>query len=104
MPVRLAKGRHNLWHIHVENPVVVGQCGTMAVQVALMALGCVRPNLDALTGKRLTVTGTAHSPCHHESATAYPLHDWYTRAIIVGSTAHGTCWLDGLGLRCCWQQ
>ena len=60
----------------------------MALRVALVPFGGVRPDLDALAGKWRTVARAPHSARHPETTTANPIYDWRTGAVIVGPTTH----------------
>ena len=51
----LAEGRHDLRHLEPKRAVFVGEGGAVAVQVTLMTLGRVGPDLDALARKGRTV-------------------------------------------------
>jgi hypothetical protein len=50
--MRLAKDGNNLWYLKTELSVLVGERGSMTTLLFLPPLGRVRPDLDALPGKR----------------------------------------------------
>src|SRR3954447_19036775 len=75
MTVRLAEDRNDLRHFQTELAVLVGQRGAMTVRFLLLPFRSVRPDLDALPGKRRAVAGAAHRAAHPEAALADPLHD-----------------------------
>src|SRR3977135_2458690 len=55
--MRLAEDGNDLRHLKTERPVLVGERGAMALRLVLLPFGGVRPNLDALPGKRSPVAG-----------------------------------------------
>ena len=88
-PVRLAEDRDDLRHLQPERAVRVGQRGTVAVRVLLVALGRVRPDLDAHAGERGAVARTPHAARHPEAAAANALDEWRAGPVVVGAAAHG---------------
>src|SRR3954467_4712883 len=60
MAMRLAEDRNDLRHFETELAVLVGERGAMTLRLVLLAFGGVRPDLDALAGKRRPIAGTAH--------------------------------------------
>src|SRR3954466_13297204 len=81
--VRLAEDRNDLRHLEPELAVLVGERGAMTLRLVLLPLGRVRPDLDALPGKRRPVAGAEHGPAHPEAALADPLHDRRALAVVV---------------------
>src|SRR6266850_6987050 len=72
--MRLAKDGNDLRHLKTERPVLVGERGSMTLRLVLLPFGRVRPNLDALPGKRSAVAGAAHGAAHPETTLADPIH------------------------------
>src|SRR3954454_13780851 len=91
--MRLAKDGNNLRHLETEHPVLVGERGSMTLLFVLLPFGRVRPNLDALPGKRSPVACTAYGAAHPEAALADPIHDRRALAVVVGTARHrrGRC-------------
>src|SRR6187455_1779139 len=81
--VRLAEDGNNLRHLETERTVLVGERGSMTLRLVLLPFGRVRPNLDALPGKRSPVAGAAYGATHPEAALA----------VVVGPARHrrGRC-------------
>lgn len=86
--MRLAKNGNNLRHLETERPVLVGERGSMTLRFVLLPFGCVRPNLDALPGKRSPVACAAYGATHPEAALADPVHDRRALAIVVRPALH----------------
>src|ERR1043165_7993013 len=74
MTVRLAEERNNLRHLKPELAVLVGERGSMTLRLVFLPFGRVRPNLDALPGKRSPIACAAHGARHPEATLADPLH------------------------------
>src|ERR1041385_3087345 len=93
MTMRLAEDRDDLRHLETELAILVGQRGAMTLRLVLLAFGGVRPDLDALPGKRSAVAGASHGAAHPETALADPLHDRRALAVIVRPARHrlGRC-------------
>src|SRR5215510_9855657 len=91
--MRLTKDGNNLRHLETKRPVLVGERGSMTLRFVLLPFGRVRPNLDALPGKRSPVPRAAYGAAHPETALADPLHDRRALAVVVGSARHrsGRC-------------
>src|SRR6188474_152918 len=91
--VRLAEDGNNLRHLETERTVLVGERGSMTLRLVLLPFGRVRPNLDALPGKRSPVAGAAYGATHPEAALADPIHDRRALAVVVGPARHrrGRC-------------
>lgn len=89
VPVRLAEGGDDLRHLQPEHALGVGERGAVALRVALVALGGVRPDLDADAGERSTVAGTPHAAGHPKTPAADALDDRGTGLVVVGTPAHG---------------
>src|SRR5271155_5470488 len=100
--MRLAKDGNNLRYLETEHPVLVGERGSMSLRLVLLPFGRVRPNLDALPGKRSPVARAADGARHPEATLADPLHDRRALAVVVGPARHrrGRC----EALRAGWQQ
>jgi hypothetical protein len=73
--MRLAEDGNNLRYLETEHPVLVGERGSMSLRLVLLPVGRVRPNLDALPGKRSPVARAADGARHPEATLADPLHD-----------------------------
>src|SRR5215510_2696551 len=58
--MRLAKDGNDLRHLEPERPVLVGERGAMTLRLVLLPFDRVRPDLDALPGKRSPVARAAH--------------------------------------------
>src|ERR1700760_4212080 len=71
----LAKDRNNLRHLETERPVLVGERGAVTLRLVLLPFGRVRPNLNALPGKRSPISRAADGARHPEAALPDPLHD-----------------------------
>src|SRR3954469_25892762 len=56
--MRLAEDGNDLRHFETERPVLVGERGSMTLRLVLLPFGRVRPDLDALPGKRSSVACT----------------------------------------------
>jgi hypothetical protein len=95
--VRLAEDRNNPRHLETERAVLVGERGPMALRLVLLPFGRVRPNLDALPGKRSPVAGAAHGATHPEATLADPIHGRRALAVIVGPARHRRCRCEALG-------
>ncbi len=65
--MRLAKDGNDLRHLKTELPVRVSERGPMTLRVSLLPFGRVRPNLDALPGKRSPVACAAHGAASSRS-------------------------------------
>src|SRR6201991_3472975 len=91
--MRLAKDRNNLRHLETELTVLVGERGAMTLRLVLLPFSCVRPNLDALPGKRSPVACAAYGATHPETTLADPLHDRRALAVVIGPARHrsGRC-------------
>src|SRR6478609_10239146 len=97
--VRLAKDRNDLRHLEPELAVLVGERGPMTLRLVLLPFGRVRPNLDALPGKRGPVACAAYGATHPEAALADPIHDRRALAVVVRTARHriGRCEALGAG-------
>src|SRR3978361_1064478 len=82
--MRLAENGKNLRHLKTEHPVLVGERGAMTLRFVLLPFGRVRPDLDALSGKRSPVACAAYGAAHPEATLADPIHGRRTLAVIVG--------------------
>src|SRR5205823_2399882 len=91
--MRLAEDGNDLRHLKTEHPVLVRERSSMTLRLVLLPFGCVRPNLDALPGKRSAVTCAAYGATHPEATLADPIHSRRALAIIVGPARHrrGRC-------------
>src|SRR3954471_12947275 len=91
--MRLAKNGNNLRHLKTECPVVVGERGSMTLRLVLLPFGRVRPNLDALAGKRSPVACAPYGATHPETTLADPIHDRRALAVVVRAARHriGRC-------------
>src|SRR5262245_22876501 len=91
--MRLAKDGNNLRHLETELTVLVGERGSMTLRFVLLPLGRVRPDLDALPGKRSPVACAAYGATHPEATLADPIHDRCALAVVVGPARHrrGRC-------------
>src|SRR5262245_66683381 len=89
----LAKDGNNLRHLETERPVLVGERGSMTLRLMLLPFGRVRPDLDALPGKRSPVACAAYGATHPEATLADPIHDRRALAVVVGPARHrrGRC-------------
>src|SRR5882672_10752666 len=87
--MRLAEDGNDLRHIETERPVLVGERGSMTLRFVLLPFGRVRPNLDALPGKRSPVACAAYGATHPEATLADPIHDRCTLAVVVRPARHG---------------
>src|SRR5438128_4058880 len=65
--MRLAEDRNDLRHLETELAVLVGERGAMTLRLVLLPFGGVRPDLDALPGKRRPVARAAHGAAHPEA-------------------------------------
>src|SRR4051812_16718417 len=65
----------------------------MTLLFVLLPFGRVRPNLDALPGKRSPVACAAYGATHPEATLADPIHDRRPLAVVDGPTRHrrGRC-------------
>src|ERR1700704_5926383 len=81
--MRLAKDGNNLRYLETEHPVLVGERGSVTLRFVLLPFGRVRPNLDALPGKRSPVAGAAYGARHPEATLADPIHDRCALAVVV---------------------
>src|SRR6187455_1591353 len=86
--MRLAKDGNNLRHLKTELTVLVGERGAMTLRLVLLPFGRVRPDLDALPGKRSSVAGAAHGAAHPEATLADPIHDRRALAVVVRPARH----------------
>src|SRR5882672_8966079 len=91
--MRLAKDGNDLRHLESERPVLVGERDSMTLRFVLLPFGRVRPNLDALPGKRSPVACAAYGATHPEATLANPIHDRRALAVVVRSARHriGRC-------------
>src|SRR5215510_7285484 len=91
--VRLAKDRNDLRHLEPELAILVGERGPMTLRLVLLPFGGVRPNLDALPGKRSPIACTAYGATHPEATLADPVHDRRALAVVVRPARHrwGRC-------------
>src|ERR1700704_1047645 len=67
MAMRLAEDGNDLRHLETEHPVLVGERGPMTLRFMLLPFGGVRPNLDALPGKRSPIACAAYGATHPEA-------------------------------------
>lgn len=86
--MRLAEDGNDLRHLEPERAVLVGQRGAVTLRLVLLAFDRVCPDLDALTGKRRPVTGTAHGAAHPEATLPDPVHDRRALAVVVRPARH----------------
>src|SRR6201991_3287322 len=86
--VRLAEDGNDLRHLKTKRPVLVGERGSMTLRFVLLPFGRVRPNLDALPGKRSPVACAAYGAAHPEAALADPIHDRRALAVVVRPARH----------------
>src|SRR4051812_41640791 len=86
--MRLAKNGNNLRHLKTECLVVVGERGSMTLRLMLLPFGRVRPDLDALPGKRSPIACAAYGATHPEAALADPVHDRSTLSVVVRPARH----------------
>ena len=91
--MRLAKDGNDLRHLETELTVLVGERGAVTLRLVLLPFGRVRPNLDALPGKRSPVACAAYGATHPEATLADPLHDRRALAVVIGPARHrsGRC-------------
>src|SRR5262245_2763417 len=91
--MRLAKDGNNLRHLETELTVLVGERGPVTLRLVLPPFGRVRPNLDALPGKRSPVACAEYGATHPEATLADPLHDRRAFAVVVRPARHrlGRC-------------
>src|SRR6187200_3291574 len=91
--MRLAEDGNDLRHLETERAVLVGERGSVTLRLVLPSFGRVRPNLDALSGKRSPVACAAYGATHPEATLADPLHDRRALAIVVRPARHrlGRC-------------
>src|SRR5262245_64315691 len=91
--MRLAEDGNDLRHLKTERAVLVGERGAMALRLVFPPFGRVRPDLDALPGKRSPVAGAAHGATHPEATLADPIHDRCALAVVVRAAPHriGRC-------------
>src|SRR5262245_33839734 len=94
--MRLAKDGNNLRHLETERPVLVSERGSMTLRLVLLPFGRVRPDLDALPGKRSPVACAAYGARHPEATLADPLHDRRALAVVVGPARHRRCRCEAL--------
>src|SRR5262249_21910837 len=87
--VRLAEDGNDLRHLETKRPVLVGERGSMTLRFVLLPFGRVRPNLDALPGKRSPVAGAAYSAARREAAVADRSQVRGALAVVVGTARHG---------------
>ena len=95
MAMRLAEGGDDLRHLQTEHAVRVGERGPVTALVALVSFGRVRPDLDALPGKRRPIAGTAHGARHPEAPATDPVHDRRAREVVVGARPASYGWARG---------
>ena len=86
--VRLAEGRNDLRHFQPENSVFIRQRRPVARPVAFIALGRVRPYLNALAGKRLAVPRLTYGALNPKPAAADPLYDGRVRLVVIRPATH----------------
>ena len=60
----------------------------MALRLVLLPFGRVRPDLDALPGKRSPVACAAYGAAHPEATLADPVHDRRAFAVVVRAARH----------------
>src|SRR5262249_3132100 len=91
--VRLTEDRNNLRHLETEPTFLIGERSPVTLRLVLLPFGGVRPNLDALPGKRSPVACAAYGATHPEAALADPIHDRRALAVVVGPAGHrrGRC-------------
>src|SRR5882724_3042263 len=91
--MRLAEDGNNLRHLKPERPILVGERGAMTLRLVLLPFGRVRPNLDALPGKRSPVACASYGATHPEATLANPIHDRRALAVVVRPARHriGRC-------------
>src|SRR6185503_8995766 len=91
--MRLAEDGNDLRHLETELAVLVGERGPVTLRLVLLPFFRVRPNLDALPGKRSPVACAAYGSAHPEATLADPLHDRRAFAVVVGAARHrrGRC-------------
>src|SRR5262245_22815894 len=99
MTMRLAEDGNDLRDLKTERAVLVGQRGAMTLRLVLPPFGRVRPNLDALPGKRSPVAGAAHGATHPEAPLADPIHDRRAFAVVVRTARHRLGRCDALRAR-----
>src|SRR5258708_20179230 len=65
----------------------------MTLRLMLLPFGRMRPDLDALPGKRSSVACAAYGATHPEATLADPIHGRRALAVIVGAARHriGRC-------------
>src|SRR4249920_140909 len=97
--VRLAEDGNNLRHLETERTVLVGERGSMTLRLVLLPFGRVRPNLDALPGKRSPVACAAYGATHPEATLADPIHGRRALAVVVGPARHRRGRCDALRAR-----
>src|SRR5664279_4013531 len=86
--MRLAEDGNDLRHLETERPVLVGERGAMTLRLVLLPFGRVRPDLDALPGKRSPVACAAYGATHPKATLADPIHDRRALAVVVGPARH----------------
>src|ERR1041384_2010036 len=86
--VRLPKDWNDLRHLETERTVLVGERCPMTLRLVLLPFGGVRPDLDALPGKRGSIARATHGAAHPEAALADPLHDRRALEIVVRPARH----------------
>src|SRR6476620_10501780 len=84
----LAENGNDLRHLKTKRAVLVGERGSMTLRFVLLPFGRVRPNLDALPGKRSPVACAAYGATHPEATLADPIHDRRALAGVVGPARH----------------
>src|SRR5215510_14679891 len=62
--VRLAEDGNDLRHLEAERTVLVGERGSVTLRLVLLSFSRVRPNLDALSGKRSPIACAAYGATH----------------------------------------
>src|SRR5262249_49405138 len=90
----LAKDGNNLRHLKTERAVLVGERGAMTLRLVLPTLGRVRPDLDALPGKRSPVVCAAYGATHPEATLAPPIPDRPALEVVVRSAPHRIGWCE----------
>src|ERR1700692_937538 len=91
--MRLAEDGNDLRDAKTARSVLVGERASMTLRLVLLPFGRVRPNLDALPGKRSPVACAAYGARHPEATLADPIHDRRAFAVVVRPTRHrlGRC-------------
>jgi hypothetical protein len=96
MAMGLSEGWHDLRHFKAEGPVSACQGGAMAVGIAFVTFGRMRPDLDTDPFKRGTIPGATDRSSHPEAASADTLYKGCAGAVVVGTTAHCGSWRKAL--------